>query len=286
MAPLVWLVTGCSSGFGWAFVKQILQRGDLVIATARRVDSLQPLKDAGAAVLQLDVTSTQETLNVIITDAIAVYGHIDVLVNNAGYIAAGAWEDTPDAEIRANFETNVFGVLKVTKAILPHFRQRRSGTSVFISSRSGWCGDPFVGPYSGTKFALEGLVESLWRETTPLGLKTLLIEPGRFRTLFLSKDHLKVRQSSIGDYADRSEAFNQMLSTEDCTQPGDVEKAVSIILDLVRREGVATGKEIPFRLPLGEDCYESIKEKCEETLRTLEEWKDVITSTSHDGIEN
>jgi NAD(P)-dependent dehydrogenase (short-subunit alcohol dehydrogenase family) len=95
MARLVWLVTGCSSGFGWAFVKQILHRGDLVIATARRVDSLQPLKDAGAAVLQLDVTSTQATLNAIITDAIAVYGHIDVLVNNAGYIAAGAWEDTP-----------------------------------------------------------------------------------------------------------------------------------------------------------------------------------------------
>lgn len=126
-----------------------------------------------------------------------------------------------------------------------------------------------------------GLVESLWRETTPLGLRTLLIVPGRFRTLFLSEGHLKVKQSSIEDYAERSESFNRMLSTEDCTQPGDVEKAVSIILDLVRREGVAAGKEIPFRLPLGEDCYESIKEKCEETLRTLEEWKDVITSTSY-----
>lgn len=95
MTPLVWLVTGCSSGFGRTFVKQILQRGDLVIATARRVESLEPLKDAGAAVLQLDVNNTQDTLNAIITEATAVYGHIDVLVNNAGYIAAGAWEDTP-----------------------------------------------------------------------------------------------------------------------------------------------------------------------------------------------
>ncbi|KAF7114967.1 hypothetical protein CNMCM5793_000737 [Aspergillus hiratsukae] len=129
------------------------------------------------------------------------------------------------------------------KALLPHFRQRKSGTTVSISSRSGWCGDAFLGPYSGTKFALEGLVESLWRETEPLGLRTVVIEPGRFRTLLLSSGNLKIAQSSIPDYSGRSEEFQKMLAMEDCTQPGDVEKGVSIILDLVRADGVAAGKE-------------------------------------------
>ncbi|RHZ62453.1 SDR family oxidoreductase [Aspergillus thermomutatus] len=281
MSPLVWLVTGCSSGFGRVFVEQILSRGDCVIATARRVESIEDLRSNRVAVLQLDVTSDQETLNETMAKAIAIYGHIDVLVNSAAYIAAGAWEDVSDEEFRANFETNVFGVLKVTKALLPHFRQRKSGTTVFISSRSGWCGDPFVGPYSGTKFALEGLVESLWRETEPLGLRTLLIEPGRFRTLLLSSANLKIAPSGIQDYACPSEDFKRMLAMEDRTQPGNVERGVSIILDLVRAEGVAAGKKIPFRLPLGTDCYESIKEKCEETLRLLDEWKDVINSTNH-----
>lgn len=126
-----------------------------------------------------------------------------------------------------------------------------------------------------------GLVESLWRETEPLGLRTLLIEPGRFRTQLLSSSNLKIANSSIPDYAERSEDFQKMLAMEDRTQPGNVEKGVSIILDLVRSEGVAAGKKIPFRLPLGTDCYESIKEKCEETLRLLDEWKGVINSTNY-----
>jgi hypothetical protein len=126
-----------------------------------------------------------------------------------------------------------------------------------------------------------GLVESLWRETEPLGLRTLLIEPGRFRTLLLSSSNLKVAQSSIPEYIGRSENLRKMLATEDRAQPGDVQKGVSIILDLVRAEGVAAGKKIPFRLPLGADCYETIKEKCEETLRLLDEWKGVINSTNY-----
>ncbi|GFF27394.1 uncharacterized oxidoreductase YusZ, partial [Aspergillus udagawae] len=222
MSPLVWLVTGCSSGFGRVFVEQILARGDRVIATARRAESIEDLSSGGPAVLQLDVTSDQDNLNQTMAKAIAIYGHIDVLVNNAAYVAVGAWENVSDEEFRANFDTNVFGVLKVTKALLPHFRQRRSGTTVFISSRSGWYGNPLVGPYSGTKFALEGqisrLVESLWRETEPLGLRTLLIEPGRFRTLLLSSSNLKVAQSSIPEYKGRTEDLRKVLATEDRAQ--------------------------------------------------------------------
>ncbi|KAK5997681.1 putative oxidoreductase YusZ [Cladobotryum mycophilum] len=224
MAPLVWLVTGCSSGFGEVFVRQILERGDKIIATARRPDSIEHLKKTGVATLKLDVTDDQATINETMYQAIAIHGHIDVLVNNAAYIATGAWEDVSEEEFRANFDTNVFGVIKVTKAILPHFRERRTGTNVFISSRSGWCGDGFVGPYSGTKFALEGIVESLWRETEPLGLRTLLVEPGRFRTLLLSPENVKITKSKIPDYIEASKIFNAHITGEDRKQSGDVEK--------------------------------------------------------------
>ncbi len=200
MPQLVWLITGCSSGFGEIFVRQLLERGDLVIATARRPERIQHLAKLGAAALQLDVTDSQQTIRERVAAAVAVHGRIDVLVNNAAYIATGAWEDLEyvphcphvrrsfqkmftgssyclhpspkgiclltdfGAENRyeqflAQFETNVFGAIKVTKAVLPHFRERRAGTNVFISSRSGWCGDPFCSAYSGSKFALEGKQE-------------------------------------------------------------------------------------------------------------------------------
>ncbi|KAM5357569.1 hypothetical protein ACJZ2D_016140 [Fusarium nematophilum] len=282
MAPLVWLVTGCSSGFGRIFARQILSRGDFVIATARRLESIEDLGRAGAATLQLDVTKDQETIQSIIDRALGIYGRVDVLVNNAAYILGGAWEDLSDGQFRAAFETNVFGVLKVTKALLPHFRERRTGTNVLISSISGWHGYEFNAGYSGTKFALEGMAESLWRETSPFGIRTLLVEPGRFRTELLSSTNLKSEASSIPDYAQRSKEFNVMLSLANGKQDGDPEKGVSIILDLVRGEGVAEGREMPIRIALGPDAYDVIKGKCDETLKTLEDWKDVTCSTDHE----
>ena len=124
-----------------------------------------------------------------------------------------------------------------------------------------------------------GLVEGLSRETAHLGIKTLLIAPGRFRTSFLTPGNLQIVQSKIPDYAERSAALIRGLAQEDRSQPGDVELGVKIIIDLVRKEGIAAGRDVPFRLPLGSDCYETIKEKCEETLKLLDDWKDVIKST-------
>lgn len=154
---LVWLVTGCSSGFGEQFTHSITARGDKVIATARNLSKIQHLKDTGASLLQLDVTDSQEALNDKVAEAIAIHGRIDVLVNNAAYIQVGTCEDLSADEFRAQFETNVFGTLKITKALLPHFRQRRSGANVFVSSLSGWVGHDFCGAYAGSKFALEGM---------------------------------------------------------------------------------------------------------------------------------
>ncbi|KAF2475123.1 NAD(P)-binding protein [Lindgomyces ingoldianus] len=280
MAPLVWLITGCTSGFGSLMVQQILSRGDKVIATGRTLSKLSSLQESGAAVLQLDVTDSQQSLNATIVKAIAIYGRIDVLVNNAAYIQTGAWEDLEYGEWLAEFDANVLGVIKVTRAVLPHLRERKAGTIVFLSSRSGWYGDAFCSAYSGSKFALEGIVEGLRWETEQFGIKTLMIEPGRFRTKFLSPGNLRTKQSHIPDYEEASRNFIAYLAqNEDGKQPGDPLKAVEIILDLVRKEGVAEGKEVPFRLPLGRDCYETIKEKCEETLKLLKEWEGVCTST-------
>ncbi|OCT49314.1 putative oxidoreductase [Cladophialophora carrionii] len=299
MSYLVWLVTGCSpGGFGECFVHGILARGDKVIATARNLEKVKHFEKAGAAVLQLDITHSQQNINDVISKAISIYGRIDVLVNNAAYVAIGTWEDLEADDFQAQFDTNVFGTIKVTRAVLPHFRQRHAGTAVFIGSLSGWVGHPGVGAYAGSKHALEGqgsrilsyvctltvkgIVESLHHETSHLGIRTLLIEPGRFRTLLLSSQNMKAVQTKVGDYARFNEALLEGLAREDQRQPGDPVKLAKIVVDLVRGEGVAQGRYVPFRLPLGIDCFDEVKAKCEETLKLLEDWKDVIRSTDHD----
>ncbi|KAK6373458.1 hypothetical protein LTS17_008478 [Exophiala oligosperma] len=280
MSQLVWLITGCSSGFGEQFVHSILARGDKVIATARKIEKIQHLQQAGATILQLDITDKQQQIRDAIAAATKIHGRVDVLVNNAAYIAIGTWEDLEYEDFLAEFDTNVFGTIKVTRALLPHFRERRSGTMVFIGSLSGWVGHAGCGAYAGSKFALEGLVESLSRETAHLGLKTLLIEPGRFRTKLLSSGNIKSVASSIPDYQEFSETLLSGLGKEDQNQPGDPVKLVEIILDLVRQEGAAANRDVPLRLPLGVDCFDEMKAKCEETLQLLENWENVIRSTN------
>ncbi|KAF5675574.1 Zn(II)2Cys6 transcription factor [Fusarium denticulatum] len=284
MSQLVWLVTGCSSGFGSEFVHQILSRGDKVIATARNSARIESLASQAAAVLELDVTDSQDGIDQIIAKAIAIYERIDVLVNNAGFIAAGSWEDLSYNEFVSSFETNVFGPIKVTRAVLPHMRARKSGTMVFISSLSGWIGHQFTGAYAGSKFALEGkpgVVESLHNETKSLGLRTLLMEPGRFRTPLLSTGHLQPKHSQIPDYESASETHHNHLHSGDLKQPGNPERFVEIVLDLVRQEGCAQGRTIPFRLPVGKDAVEEIEAKARDVLETMQEWDSIITETDY-----
>lgn len=178
MPQLTWLVTGCTSGIGENFVPAIIARGDRVIATARNAtERLQHAKDAGAAILDLDVTASQAELDAKIKEAIGIYGTLDVLVNNAGYIEASlveearystcghkyAWStrltmvaDFSHDRLIAQFNTNLFGTWAMTRSILPHFREKKAGIIAFIGSVGGWAGDPGAGPYCGTKFALEG----------------------------------------------------------------------------------------------------------------------------------
>ncbi|PGH35599.1 hypothetical protein GX50_01580 [[Emmonsia] crescens] len=276
MAPLVWLVTGCSCGFGKELANAILARGDKVIATSRNVDNV---KFPGATVFDLDVTAPQEEIDAKILGALEIHGRIDVLVNNAGFIEFGTLEETSEAKWLSQFNTNVFGAAKVTRAILPHFRQRREGVAVFISSVSGWSGDPFAGVYCGSKFALEGIVESFQREVAPLGIKCLLVELGYFRTDIIARPQIKAAVSDIDDYAAFAKPFHDGLPRINGKQLGDPKKGVEVIIDVVKREGQAADRPMPFRLPLGSDCMKVMREKCVDTLKVLDDWEDIICST-------
>ena len=164
--------------------------------------------------------------------------------------------------------------------MLPHFRSRKTGSVVFISSLSGWIGHPGCAPYAMSKFAIEAFAESLQAETAALGIKTLLVEPGRFRTNLLSaSSNLRTKRSEIPEYAAFSQAQIEYLAGEDGKQPGDPVKLAHVLCDVVRGEGVAGGKEVPFRLPLGGDCVDEIRGKCEGTLRVMEEWGEVCRGT-------
>jgi NADP-dependent 3-hydroxy acid dehydrogenase YdfG len=154
--PLTWFITGTSSGFGEIFVHKILARGDRVIATARSVSKIQHLKEAGAAIIEFDVTAPQSVLDAKATEALAIYGGVDVLVNNAAYLELGTLEDTSYERWLSQYNTNVFGSVNVTRSFMPHFRERKSGVVVWIGSLGAWLSDAAQGPYCSTKYALAG----------------------------------------------------------------------------------------------------------------------------------
>ena len=179
----------------------------------------------------------------------------------------------------SQFETNFFGTIKVTQAVLPHLRSRKQGTIVLLSSLSGQIGHPGTSAYASSKFALEGLAESLRSEVAAFGIKVLLLEPGRFRTKLLASGNVQMQASQISDYMEFSNVLLGAIAAESGKQPGDPKKLVSVLLDLVRGEGIAKDRGVPFRLPLGSDCLDEVSKKVDQTRSVMEEWKDVVLST-------
>jgi len=283
MAPkqLVWLITGTSSGFGRDLTLAALKRGDKVIATARNVNKIAELKAAGAEALQLDVTDSLDNLKAIAAKAVAIYGRVDVLVNNAAYAVVGSLEENTPQETLDQYNTNVFGVLNVTRAFLPNMRERRSGTIIIIGSSAGWTSAAGAGLYCSTKYAIRGIAETFHDELNPLGLKVHCIEPGYFRTSLLSDANRTHYIPRIPDYAPAIKALDEMYTAYNGKQPGDPRKLAEIIVDLVRGEGVVAGKEgkVPVVLPLGSDVEPVIRGTCEKVIGVLDEWKDIIVST-------
>ncbi|KDQ53970.1 hypothetical protein JAAARDRAFT_38954 [Jaapia argillacea MUCL 33604] len=284
---LVWLITGTSSGFGRRLVASCLNRGDSVIATARSVEKLENLRTLSSdpsrlRFLQLDVTDNFETIKARVDEAIAIWGQVDVVVNNAGIGIPSLVEESGAEGLIAQYETNVFGVAKVNSAILPHMRDRRSGTVVIIGSRSAWKPEVSgLGLYASSKAAVHAMGETLSHELAPFSVQVLIVEPGAFRTENIYNQlwfhHNAHRQPSLDAY--RSECETKWYLTPG-RQPGDPDKAMEMVVDVVRGEGVAQGREWPLYLVLGEDAERDIRTKCGKVLKVLDQWQDVTRATS------
>ncbi|KAI0460170.1 NAD(P)-binding protein [Xylaria acuta] len=276
-----WLITGCSSGFGELFVRQLRDSGHNVIATGRNaVERLAYLADTGASILDLDVTAPAPEIEAKMSHAWSLYPNgIDVVVNNAGYILSGAVEELTQEETEHAFRTNFHGPMNITRALLPHFRAKGSGTLCFVSSQAGWHADPGASAYCATKFALEGAVECLSKELAIFApnLKVLIIEPGYFRTrAFSNINHVPARVPAYAQFnADVRAVEAGIVGNE----PGDAAKAVSIMIHLINGTGVASGKVVPLRVPLGSDGWQRIRAQGESIVKICDDWEEVAKST-------
>jgi NAD(P)-dependent dehydrogenase (short-subunit alcohol dehydrogenase family) len=249
----VWFITGCSTGFGRELAKVLLARGYRAVVTARDPAKVADLVEGDAATalaLALDVEK-QPQIEAAVEAARRKFGRIDVLVNNAGYGYLAAIEEGDDADIRAMFETNVFGLAAMTRAVLPIMRAQKSGAIVNISSMGGFIGFPGSGYYAATKFAVEGLSESLSKEVAPLGVKVLIVEPGPFRTDWAGRS-IKTPKRPIDAYAETAGARRRQIQDYSGSQPGDPERAAEAIIATVEQPNP------PLRLPLGNFAYDAM----------------------------
>ncbi|PGH16337.1 hypothetical protein AJ79_01879 [Helicocarpus griseus UAMH5409] len=286
MAPRVWLITGCSSGFGHELTLQALKRGDKVIATSRNISGLTALKDAGAATLELDPSSSLATIKQFAEKAYATYGRIDVLVNNAGFATDGAVEETTEEETISIFTANVFAPLNIVRAFAPYLRAQKSGVIANISSIAGDAGSPGLALYCGTKSAISGISESMTHELAPFGIKVTCVVPGYFRSKFLNAGHRNSARNLIKEYdGTAAHEYMDMLSQVNNRQLGSVVKGSEAIIDVLTQSGRAAGRDIPIRFVLGDDAQGYVKEKFEERIALVKEWEGVGTGVSHDDVQ-
>jgi NAD(P)-dependent dehydrogenase (short-subunit alcohol dehydrogenase family) len=269
----VWFITGASRGFGRALSEAVLARGDRLVATARGAEFVAEFgeRHPEALALRLDVTD-REQAHAAIAAAVERFGRLDVIVNNAGYGQFGAVEEQTEEELRRQFEVNLFGVLNVTRAALPQLRAQRRGHVVQMSSLNGIEGLVGGGSYCATKFAVEGLSESLAAEVAHLGITVTIVEPAPHRTEFAGEESARLA-APIEDYAESVGAAREAFADMDGTQPGDPHRAALAIIAAVDAD------DPPLRLPLGEMALANIRTKLEGQLEELEAWRDLSESS-------
>ncbi len=279
----VWIITGCSSGFGREIARAALARGDIVVATARDPTKLADLGAKGAILQRLDVTDDDAHLAEAIASVLTeTGGKIDILVNNAGYILTGAVEECSREEVQATFNTNVFGQLNVARAVLPIMRKQKSGIIANLGSIGGWQGTPGAGLYCATKACAAMISEALRFEVAHLGIKVTCVEPGYFRTSVLSPGH-RVRAKKIIDELDKGAgATIGALDALDRQQPGDPAKGAALIVEVLTGSGRAEGRDLPPRLVVGRDAYDFVTGNMNSNRVNLGLWKDLATSTDCD----
>jgi NAD(P)-dependent dehydrogenase (short-subunit alcohol dehydrogenase family) len=263
----VWFITGASTGFGRLLAQHLLTLGAKVVATARRPESLADLVSPDLLALPLDVTQPAQIASAV-EQALARFGHVDVLVNNAGYGVTGAFEEVSDDELQPMFQTNVFGLIHVTKALLPQFRARRSGNILNLSSIGGLVGNPGWSMYNATKFAVEGMSEALGAELEPLGIHVTIVEPGPFRTDFLGRSGVEAALQ-IPDYAATAGKTREYFQTQAGKQAGDPHKAVEAMV------AVASAPKPPRHLLLGRLALDRYRAKIKNVEAEMAAWEEI-----------
>jgi len=270
----VWFITGCSTGFGRELAKYVLDLGWCAVVTARDPRAIEDLTLGHAdraLALKLDVTKEAEVAQAV-SKAEAAFGKIDVLVNNAGFGYLAALEEGEDPEVRALFETNFFGVVSVTRSVLPGMRRRRHGHIINISSIGGFVGSAGSTYYAATKFAVEGLSEALADEVAPLGIKVTIIEPGPFRTDWAGRS-LRQTSHAIDDYEQTAGLRRKGISKSGSNRPGDPVLAAKAIVKVT--ESAAP----PLRLVLGRATLARARGKLEVLRQDFDTWEETSLST-------
>lgn len=270
-----WFITGASKGFGLELARQLLAKGENVAATSRNKKDLEDQIEASSnfLALQLDLTNENDVERAV-SETIAKFSSLDVVINNAGFGLLGAIEELSDAETRQNFEVNVFGSLNVIRKALPQMRSQNSGHIFNVASIGGYLGDfPGFGIYCATKFAVVGFTEALAMEVKDFNIKATTVLPGYFRTNFLNSGSLVTPKNELDAYKStrESQKFHQEQMNQN--QPGDPVKGAKAIIDTVYTENP------PVHLFLGSDAYKLANEKSGAMMEELENWKNVTVST-------
>ena len=274
----VWFITGAGRGMGTDIAKAALAAGHAVVATGRNPDKVAQAIGASENLLtlKLDVTDPSAA-EAAVQAAVDRFGRIDVLVNNAGNFYAGFFEEITPADFRAQIETTMFGPMNVTRAALPVLRSQRSGLVVTISSTAGIAGGEFLSAYAASKFGVEGWAESLAPEVAPFGIRTMIVEPGFFRTELLTPESTSYAESTIEDYAERTEQTVTAWKGMDGLQGGDPAKLADALIQLAELD------EPPLRFAAGADAVGVFETRAKELQNQADTHRELSSNLAHDA---
>ncbi|MEH7086891.1 SDR family NAD(P)-dependent oxidoreductase [Neobacillus drentensis] len=272
----VWFITGAGRGMGVEFVKAALAAGYQVVATGRNTERIAKVlgDDENLLIVRLDVTDPTDA-EAAVKSAVERFGRIDVLVNNAGSFYCGFFEELTPLQIKQQINTNLYGPMNVTRAVLPLMRKNRSGHIISISSLAGLVGFEYNAAYCASKFGLEGFMESLHQDVTPYGIKTTIVEPGFFRTEFLEPESTFLAEASIDDYAERNAQYQAFWKEKNGKQEGDPAKLAKALITIVNRD------EPPLRWTAGADAIAGAEQKVAELQNQINAYRDLSISLAY-----
>jgi NAD(P)-dependent dehydrogenase (short-subunit alcohol dehydrogenase family) len=273
MSSNVWFITDAGRGLGLDIAKAALAAGHQVVATGRNTDAVSKAvgESGDLLIVKLDITNPADAMAAT-QAAVERFGRIDVLVNNAGNFYAGFFEEITPEDFRSQVETLLFGPMNVTRAVLPVMRRQRLGLVVTISSTAGIVGQEFVSAYCASKFGVEGWMESLALEVAPFGIRTMIVEPGFFRTELLTEQSTNYPEPSIDDYAEKTKQTVTAWKRMSGSQPGDPAKLAGALVQLARQD------EPPLRWAAGADAVQAVEQKAKDMLAQVDAYRELSSS--------